>query len=270
LVAWFTSCTADEDGPPRLVWSSPRLDESAVYPAVVEGGTGELVRLQLTFSRAMDPNWSVPPLAEEAGPDRSLVATWDRDDTTLVLVVRAPPFSGSPPLADLTTYTLDLRGLVDTRGTPLDPHGNLHEGRLVFSTGVRDPLLNHSCGHVNLGPFAEAEATPSPTPQSPRSDAAHHRYTVALPKADGGGFGGYTRFLVVGNGRIHLFLDRTLSLSLLDHEGHETPLPLSPTPAACDGISHVATFAARRDDQLFLRFSAREAEARMIVETELE
>lgn len=254
---------------PFVVSSAPLLDEEDVYPASIVDGTGEAVSLRVDVSSAMDVTRHEAVLSSSTG-NHVLSGEWDSAAMTITFVVSAPPFSGAPPLVDETDYELDLSGLRSVTGAPLEPEIGLRASRLEFRTGVRDPLLNHSCGHVAFGPYADALASVAPSPGADRVDLPHHLYTLELPVIPSGEtYGGYVRFRAAAAGTFHFFLDGAIAVARVDDVGASTPLDVRATPAACDGITHQVTFEGLGDETYMVQFGpSAEPVIHVIVEAE--
>jgi hypothetical protein len=150
----------------------------------------------------------------------------------LEVLVRAPPFAPVRALRDNTTYALDLAALRGASGAALQPDG-LDDDALVFTTGVLDGLLNHSCGHVLAGPFAARSASAVAT-DAPDLSTGHVRTTLSLAEL-GNGHGGYVVFQAAPATRLTLFLDRAVALSWVDGARREVAV-VQPAAAACPGI----------------------------------
>lgn len=252
---------------PRVVASSPLHGAPGVYPARVFGGTAPRVRISVRFDEPIDPDAALVAWSAVGGAPGYATPAWSPDATELSVELVGSSLTGQPPLADLTTYQLDLGDLRDAAGNRVAPDDGLTAGMLRFTTGVYDPLLNHACGHVVVGPYADAVAAPSPSPLAPRTDVAHTRYTVALPDA-ASGRAGYTRIRAPAAATWHLFVDGDAPLALEDDAGAARPLASAVMPDACDGISRRLTFEVAALDQRFLRFGPqREPVTRLIVET---
>lgn len=254
---------------PRVVATSPMQGASGVYPAPLDADTAPRVQISLRFDEPMDPETSSIALVSAGGvTEPAAAAAWSLDQTQLTLTYAGSPLAGRRPLADDTSYALDLRGLRDRAGNALDPGAPLDQGTLRFTTGAYDPLLNHSCGHVLFGPYATAQAAPTRSSIAARTDTAHTRYTVSLPAA-GDAHAGYTRLRATSTATWHLFLDGEVAVALESQLGEPLPISLAATPAACAGITHRATFHATELDQLFLRFGPQPApEVKLVVELE--
>ena len=83
---------------------------------------------------------------------------------------------------DETTYQLSFAALESSHGTLVDPEdAEYPEAQLEFTTGVRNGLLNHACGHVNVGPFDEIDAGADPASTFLSFDIPHTHYTINLP-----------------------------------------------------------------------------------------
>lgn len=257
----FSTVRVDLRGP-TVESSSPAHLETEVYPAPVFGGTAPRVTVTLRFDEAMDPTQRQVTWGPQGGAMQAVMGSWTTDRRGFSFEI-AGALSGRRPLEDRTGYQVSLQGLRDLAGNPATLDGQTDS--LRFTTGTYDALLNHSCGHVLFGPFVALTAAASPSPQAPRSDAAHTRYTVSLPGA--APFSGATRLRAPANATWHLFLDGDLPISVLDAQGQPLALTRAVTPRACDGISHSVTFALAELDQVSLIFGPQPAAtARFIVE----
>ena len=255
-----------EATPVTVVASRPRLHEMDVYPAPLEPSLGQVVRITVEFSEAMVPTSTVHFSSD--GGARTIETRWS-DNRHLEAVIQPPAFGGAP-LADDTVYSLDLSPLMSANGTPLQPDAGLLDGRLVFTTGQLDTLLNHSCGHVQFGPFKSVTALAEPSLLAPGTDTPHTQYTIGLPATGGGAWEGFTRFDVPAKGRFTLFLAQPTDITVHRDSVAAEPLVAAATPPACDGISQRVSFAAEGAEQLQLELGARAAEIRLVVEAEYE
>ncbi len=253
---------------PVVVESSPAHLEEAVYPAPVFDGTAPRVRVSIRFSESMDPAFREVSWAALGGEVRKAMGAWSEDLRVMSFAIEAPGLGGRP-LQDRTSYQIELAALRDLAGNAARRAEGATERALQFSSGAYDALLNHSCGHVAFGPFASVTAAADPGPLVARSDAAHTRYTVTLPMVAGsaGTYAGYTRLRAPADATWNLFLDGELAVSVRDLEGQEVPVARSATAAACNGISHRATFSLQALDQVLLQIGPQStAVARFIVE----
>lgn len=245
---------------PRLAWSVPARGATDVYPAPLGGGTSLRLRVVLAFDAPLDPAFTtvrIGPLGVEGVARTGTLAS----PTELVVLVPPPPFA-TTVLADHTTYVVALDALRGLDGAPV------HDAPVTFTTGALDPLLNHACGHVALGPFADVLASVSGTPEAPRTDTGHVRYTVALGSLGGGTHGGYTRFAPGVSATAYLFLDEETAVSLDRFDGQDGPaVHEAQAPAACTGIARVVRFPIAEGDVVRARFGPQpRPEAKLIVE----
>jgi Bacterial Ig-like domain len=245
----FSTKRVDREAP-QVLTSSPSHLQEGVYPAAVIDGLAPRVRILLRFGEAMDPDARELRWGEAGGELRAAMGVWSSDLLVLTLDLVAPPFAGGRPLRDLTTYEIELQGLRDLAGNPAQLSDSAN-GRLRFTTGVYDALLNHSCGHVAFGPFAEVLASMSSGVQAPRSDTAHTRFTITLPGA-AGAHAGFTRLRAATTATWHLFLDGDYPLTVQDALDQPISLVRSPSPGACSGITHRVTFSLSALDQVFV------------------
>lgn len=254
---------------PFVVAASPSHLQDEVYPAPVFDGTAPRVRVSIRFSEPMDPAFREVSWGAVGGQARLATGAWSGDLRELSFAIEAPAFAGRRPLEDRTSYQLELGSLVDLAGNSARLAEGGADSALRFATGAYDALLNHSCGHVAFGPFANVTAAAEPGPLVPRSDAAHTRFTVTLPLAAAGGgmYAGFTRLRAPADATWHLFLDGDLEVRVQDLQGQPRPLVRSTTPVACDGIKHRATFELGELDQVLLSIGPQAtATARFIVE----
>jgi hypothetical protein len=245
----------DEDtSPPLVVSSSPAHLQTDIYPAPVFDISSPRVAISIRFSEPMDPQRREVRWGAVGGAPRAARGVWSEDRLELSFSIEAPPLTGELPLADLTTYRIELDGLRDLGGNAPQLSADSTESALQFTSGVYDPLLNHSCGHVAFGPFASLTAASAPGPLAPRSDAAHTRFTVTLPEVAGapGTYAGHTRLRAPADATWHLFLDGDLPLTVRDLMDQALPVERRVTASACVGISHRASFALREMDQMIL------------------
>jgi hypothetical protein len=182
------------------------------------------------------------------------------------VVIASNPLTGAPPLLDLTSYALDLSLLTSAHGVALDTQRNLTDGALRFTTSAFDALLNHACGHVQLGPFDGAMAAETPGPLTVATDTGHVNYTVTLPESEAG-YEGYTRVTTLMGRHYHFLFDREIPVALFAEGAAEAALRVEPASAACAGITHRADFSAVAGEELFLHLGPTETSTlHMIVE----
>ena len=254
---------SDSDHPtPRLLSASPADGSADVYPFPLPHG----VSISLTFSVVMATEATEVNLHADGGTEKVVPITWADSGTEATVLIAANPITGAPPLLDTTSYALDLSVLTSDHGVPLDKGHNLTDGALRFTTGAFDALLNHACGHVQLGPFDGAAAAAMPGPLTVSTDVGHVNYTIALPETDAG-FEGYVRVATLVGQKYHFLFDRELPVALVDANATEEELVVEAAPAACDGITHRAGFTAQADEERFLHLGPIDASAlHMIVE----
>ncbi len=236
----FTTSLPTEDRPPFVVTSNPGMEATGVYPAQVFNGTAPRVSIRIDFSEPMDSgrrtiSWG----SADGGTQEELAGSWSADGLVFTADVLAPPATGRHPLEDSTRYAIDLRRLRDRAGNLLTPNVVVANGQLMFTTGVYEPLLNHSCGHVFFGPYDTVTAAVAPGPTITRTDTAHTAYTVTLP---GPPYAGFTRYRAATDASVHLFLDGEDSIKVTDELGVPVLFSVRTTPSACPGISHELLF----------------------------
>lgn len=253
---------------PRLATSSPAAGATDVYPVEValEGGVAvRRKRLTLTFTEPMDttagPFALRPAHTAEALP---VEGAWDESGHTLTVTVPAPA-GGGLPLEPHTAYALQLAGLRDARGNALDDAA-LPGGRLEFTAGGDDPLLDHACFHTLFGPFSRVSASPSASAATPRVDVTHREYTVLLVPGPGP-YAGVTRARLTGEDyALYFAAPPTLTVHASD-TGAAVPLEVSPAPPACAGITHQGVFTHPGSPELHFRYGPSDAPAvRLILE----
>jgi hypothetical protein len=231
-----------------VVFSSPRLGESGVYPAPISTEDSEALRISVRFSRPMRPE--PVTLRSDDGQEARTEALWSNDQRELEVVARSPSL-GARPLQDQTEYALDLTLLSTEDGGPLALDYNLESGELHFKTGSYDALLNHSCSHTFFGPFGTVVAPEDPSKVPVGSLETHVQYDVNLSALESG-FGGYLRLRMAQGGNYRLYSNvpivHSVAYPFEDNSGgaggefqggmEHSVLPLEVTPAACAGITH--------------------------------
>jgi hypothetical protein len=255
---------APPDSAPRpfVTAAIPPLDAKEVYPAPLWGGNGEEVVIELSFSSPMTQR-------QDFGLDasdhvRPLEATWSADATTLTLVAR-PDFSFPHPLAETSEYSLDVSALLSDQGAQVEPDRALRNGRLVFSTGRHDALLNHSCGHTFFGPFASVGSALIANAMAPDISTTHTQYSVTLNE-DESGYAGWVRANFATSGQYRLYFDGLVKLLVrADGTGRAEAVAPTTTPRACPGISYETTFDAAAGAEIFLRVEASADRVRRVI-----
>jgi hypothetical protein len=211
--------------------------------------------LTVTFSGPMAPSPAQVTLSNRTDTSvepRSLTGQWSEDHRTLTVTIPAPE-EGGPPLEASSSYVVDLTKLKDAAGNPLDGAPVLGDGKLDFTTGARESLLEHACTHalVNTPEALNAAATPFAFP--PTTDEGHKRYRLTLPGGDGS-FQGYSEFISAPDGdeTVTLFLNRRVPLAVRnDTESADVPVELLATEPACAGITHRARFGVTAGDMFY-------------------
>jgi hypothetical protein len=211
--------------------------------------------LTVTFSGPMQPSLAQVMLTHRTDTSvapRPLTGQWSSDHRTLTVTIPAPE-EGGPPLEASSSYALDLTGLKDAAGNPLDGAPVLGDGKLDFTTGAREALLEHSCTHALVNTATALDAAPTPFAFPPATDEGHKRYRLTLPGSEGS-FQGYSDFISAPDvdETVTLFLDRRVPVSVRnDTEGVEVPVELLATEPVCAGITHRARFSATAGDLIY-------------------
>jgi len=211
--------------------------------------------LSVTFTGPMEPSLAQVTLSNRTDTSiepRPLTGQWSSDRRTLTVTVPAPE-EGGPPLEASSLYALDLTQLKDATGYPLDGTPVLGDGKLDFTTGAREALLEHSCTHALVNTATALDAAPTPFAFPPATDTGHTRYRLTLPASEGS-FQGYSELISAPDvdETVTLFLDRRVPLSVRnDTEGMDVPVELLPTEPACAGITHRARFSATAGDLIY-------------------
>ncbi|RKH73442.1 hypothetical protein D7X96_01705 [Corallococcus interemptor] len=238
--------------------ASPSEGETDVYPLEMyldaSGQTPVIAFrkvLTLTFSEPMDPLAAQVALHDRTDttvPARVLTGAWSEDARTLTVTV---PHTGEStrPLEVSTRYAVALDALRDAAGLAL-----ASDAALEFTTGERDPELEHACTHtlVNTPEAVTAGRTPFDFP--PDTQTGHARYDVTL-RAGEAGFGGYTGFISDPENAEHvtLYLNQEVPTKVTnDTAGTDVASVLAPARFICAGITHTVTFTPEPGDQLHL------------------
>ncbi|RYZ38720.1 MAG: hypothetical protein EOO71_22790 [Myxococcaceae bacterium] len=214
--------------------------------------------LSLTFSEPMDPAFAQVTLRDRTDitvPARVLTGSWSGDARTLTVTVPRTEES-TRPLEVSTHYRLGLGALKDGAGHALGPTtSGLGDGALDFTTGERDPELEHACTHtlVNTPEAVTAGRTPFDFP--PDTNTGHARYDVTL-RSGATGFGGYTAFISDPENTEHvtLYLDREVTTKVTNDTagGTDVASELAPARFICGGITHTLMFTSEPGDQIYL------------------
>lgn len=243
----------------HIVRSSPRLDEQNVYPAPVSAEAGEATLIEVHFSHPM--RTEAITLLSGDGATSHIETTWSNGNRDLEVLVLSPTL-GARPLSDNTEYALDLARLETKEGGTLAPDRNLRLGKLHFTTGSYDALLNHSCSHTFFGPFGAVAAPVDIADVPPASLATHVQYDVQLAELDDG-YGGFLRLRMTQAGDYRLYSDVEVTHSVTpssetgaggaggeaSNASELTPLPVEPTPRACLGILYSSTLGLDADER---------------------
>ncbi|RKG93799.1 Ig-like domain-containing protein [Corallococcus terminator] len=214
--------------------------------------------LSLSFSEPMDPTFAQVTLRDRTDstvPARVLTGSWSGDARTLTVTVPRTEES-TRPLEVSTRYTVELTALKDGAGHALAPTtSGLGDGALDFTTGARDPALEHACAHtlVNTPEAVTAGRTPFDFP--PDTHTGHALYDVTLRSGEAG-FGGYTSFISDPENPEHvtLYLDQEVATKVTNDTagGTDVASVLAPARFICGGITHTLTFTSEPGDQIYL------------------
>lgn len=249
---------------PHVTTSVPAEGATAVYPLEMfldaSSGTPAVSFrkvVTLTFSAPMDATAAQVSLVDRTDstvPPRALTGTWSSDGLTLTVTIPRPEDS-TRPLEEDSRYALDLTGLKDAEGTALDAsHAGLGDGRLDFTTGERDPELEHACTHVLVNTPEAVTAGRTKFAFPPLTDEGHARYAVTLPSGDAG-FEGYTELISAPDVDEHviLYLDREVPVGVRNETaGQDVTVTLAPTLPVCQGITHTLSFDTEAGDQSYM------------------
>jgi hypothetical protein len=239
-----------------LVSAVPAQGATDVYPLeMFRDPAGQISFrkvLTLTFSEPMDPaaaRVTVRDRTDTTAPDRVLTGAWSEDARTLTVTVPRTEES-TRPLEVSTHYAVALDALKDATGAALGGGAALH-----FTTGERDPELEHACTHTLIGAPEAVTAGRTPFDFPPDTNTGHTHYEVTLREGQGG-FGGYTGFISDPDKAEHviLFLDREAPVKVTNDTagGAAVPSVLAPVRAVCAGITHTLTFTSEPGDQIYL------------------
>ncbi|RKH01546.1 hypothetical protein D7V97_28970 [Corallococcus sp. CA053C] len=260
-----TDAGTDPRSTATVTTSQPAEGATDVYPLELYSDTsGEkpLIAfrkvLALTFSEPMDSSAAQVTLRDRTDPTvpaRVLTGAWSEDARTLTLTVPRTEES-TRPLEASTHYTVELAALRDSAGHALDPATvGLGDGALDFTTGERDPVLEHACTHTLANTPEAVTAGRTPFDFPPDTNTGHTRYAVTL-RAGATGFGGYTGFISDPANAEHvtLFLNQAVATKVThDTEGGtDVASVLAPARFICVGITHTVTFTAEPGDQIYL------------------
>jgi hypothetical protein len=264
LAAPFTFRFTTGTNAPRtsVASSQPAEGSQGLYPVEMyyDGAAsrpGVYLRkvLTVTFSGPMEPSLAQVTLSNRTDTSvepRSLTGQWSSDHRTLTVTIPAPE-EGGPPLEASSTYALDLTRLKDAAGNPLDGAPVLGDGKLDFTTGARESLLEHACTHALVNTAEALNAAPTPFAFPPTTDEGHKRYRLTLPGGDGS-YQGYSDFISAPDGdeTVTLFLSRQVPVTVRnDTESVDVPVELLATEPVCAGITHRARFGATAGDMIY-------------------
>ncbi|TQF16170.1 hypothetical protein FJV41_09695 [Myxococcus llanfairpwllgwyngyllgogerychwyrndrobwllllantysiliogogogochensis] len=249
---------------PHVTASSPEEGATNVLPVQtykVDTTNTSLRRLvTVSFSEPMDSTAAQVTLLDVSTPanaPRVLTGTWSEDALTLSLSIPRPE-SDLPPLEEDNRYSLDLTSLRDIAGNALDTvHAGLGDGRLDFTTGERDRVTEHACGHALLEAPVAVRAGASPTTMYPATDSPHEFYELTLPTS-GTSFLGYSEVVSAERDEpVIMYLSHEVPVVVHDVTEGETVIAsaVTPAPAVClPAISHTLKFTAPAGDR-FLRLT---------------
>ncbi|WP_342376880.1 Ig-like domain-containing protein [Myxococcus stipitatus] len=249
---------------PHVTASSPAEGATDVLPVQRFKQDAKTTGLQrvvtVSFSEPMDRQQAQVSLIDVAASDvapRALTGTWSEDGKSLSVTIPRPQ-ADLPPLEEDRPYALDLTALRDVSGNTLDAaHEGLKDGRLDFTTGKRDRVVEHACAHALLDTPIPVTAGASPTAAYPATDTSHKAYTLTLP-ASGSSFLGYTEVVSAEREEsIVMYLAHEFTVTVHDVTEAETVIPttLAPAPDVCaPAITHTLKFTAPAGDR-FLRLT---------------
>ncbi|GEN06763.1 Ig-like domain-containing protein [Myxococcus fulvus] len=259
----FSFRVGEDVARPHVVSSNPAEGATGVLPVQTHKvGTNTALRrlVTVTFNEKMDVAEGRVTLRDQTTPanaPRSLTGTWSDDALTLTVSIPRPE-SDLPPLEEDSRYSLDLTLLRNQAGHALDTaHASLGDGRLDFTTGERDGVTEHACGHALLEAPVTLTAGASPTAMYPATDAPHEFYELTLP-ANGAAFLGYSEVVSDERDRpVILYLNQDVPIVVHDVTEAETVVPstVTPAPQVClPAITHTLKFTAPAGDR-FLRLT---------------
>ncbi|RKH37216.1 Ig-like domain-containing protein [Corallococcus sicarius] len=260
-----TDAGTDAGSTVTVTASQPAEGATDVYPLEMypdTSGEKPLIAfrkvLTLTFSEPMDASRAQVTLRDRTDatmPARVLTGTWSEDARTLTVTVPRTEES-IRPLEVSTRYTVALDALRDAAGHPLNPAtAGLGDGALDFTTGERDPVMEHACTHtlVNTPEAVTAGRTPFDFP--PDTHTGHALYAVTL-RAGEAGFGGYTGFISdpAKAEQVTLYLNQEMATKVTNDTagGTDVASVLAPARFICAGITHTVKFPAEAGDQIYL------------------
>ncbi|MFL5347213.1 MAG: Ig-like domain-containing protein [Hyalangium sp.] len=271
----LTFSTGADTVKPYVISSTPAEGEQ-IYPVEVYatgGNPATAWRKIFTFQFSEQMNTSITrvELHEKQNPSsyRILDGVWSADQRTMTVTVYPPAQGQLPLIDDYFYYYMDLTGLKDLAGNPLDAAVPvLGDGHLDFETLPDFKLLDHACEHALLQQPLAVTATTSYSGSSPRADQQHTRYELTLP-TNGTSFTGYTQLQLPTLSVFTFFMDGDVPLTVADPATPNSPLVVSKDPvrSACAGITHRAVFETSAVQTLQMRsgpFSA--AKYRLIIE----
>ena len=250
---------------PHVTASSPAEGATNVMPVELykAGATSTGLRkvLTLTFNAPMDTTVAQVTLSDvttPANPARALTGTWSQDGLTLTLVIPRPE-PDLPPLEQENGYSLDVTGLRSAAGGAVDAsHAGLGNGKLDFTTGRRNPEVEHACLHALVSEPEAVTAGGSPSGFMPATDRGHVFYALTLP-ASGAESRGYTEVVTAPDRdqTFALYLNQPVPVAVHDATEGEDAVASTLEPAApvcVPAITHVLKFAGPGRDR-FLRLT---------------
>ncbi len=238
---------------PHVTASAPAEGATGVLPVELyklgETNLAQRKVISLTFSEPMDTSLAQVSLVDvttPSNPPRALSGTWSQDALTLTVAIPRPE-SDLPPLEQENQYRVELAALRGATGQPVDTaHAGLGDGRLDFTTGRRDPDVEHACLHALLNSAEAVTAGDSPTSFYPATDTGHGFYEVTLPSA-GASYRGYTEVVTDPDQaqRIALYLNQPVEVEVHDTTEGDVRVDstLAPVAPVCvPAITHVLRF----------------------------
>lgn len=106
---------------------------------------------------------------------------------------------------------------------------------------------DHTCGHVNGGPFGEVEAAALSTGDAPNLDNQHMLYTVTLP-AEGDSFAGWVTFRPPFNATYVFNLGDEVPIEVMAaDDGSSTCRASTQSLDSCDGLAMAELFTIQAE-----------------------
>jgi hypothetical protein len=132
-------------------------------------------------------------------------------------------------------------------GTEAGGEGALGQKEAALEVGgecvVADPVITHTCGHANFGPFESVAAQAYPGFVFTDISASHTAFNISLP-ASGSAYEGAVLYGPGESGRYAFFTTPGVTLSVLDGAGVPVALAIEAAVPAelCGAMEHVAVY----------------------------